>query len=124
MNQKRPVNLELSTLHFPIMAITSIMHRLSGIAVFLLLPFMLYLLQQSLHSPESFASLQTYIQCNFVKFLIWGFISALFYHFMAGVRHMIADLGYGETVETARKTAVILLVLTLISTIGFGVWIW
>jgi succinate dehydrogenase / fumarate reductase cytochrome b subunit len=124
MNQKRPVNLELSTLHFPIMAITSILHRLSGIAVFLLLPFMLYLLQQSLHSPESFASLQTYIQCNFVKFLIWGFISSLFYHFMAGVRHMIADLGYGETVDTARKTAVVLLVLTVVSTIGLGVWIW
>lgn len=124
MNQKRPVNLELSTLHFPIMAITSIMHRLSGIAVFLLLPFMLYLLQQSLHSPESFASLQTCIQSNFVKFLIWGFISALFYHFMAGVRHMIGDMGYGESVDTARKTAVILLVFTVISTIGFGVWIW
>ncbi len=124
MNQKRPVNLELSTLHFPIMAITSIMHRLSGIAVFLLLPFMLYLLQQSLHSPESFASLQTYLQCNFVKFLIWVFISSLFYHFMAGVRHMIADLGYGETVETARKSSVVLLGLTVISTIGLGVWIW
>jgi succinate dehydrogenase / fumarate reductase cytochrome b subunit len=106
------------------MAITSIMHRLSGIAVFLLLPFMLYLLQQSLHSPESFASLQTCIQSNFVKFLIWGFISALFYHFMAGVRHMIGDMGYGESVDTARKTAVVLLVLTVISTIGFGVWIW
>ena len=43
---------------------------------------------------------------------------------MAGVRHMIADLGYGETVDTARKTAVVLLVLTVVSTIGLGVWIW
>lgn len=124
MNQKRPVNLDLTTLSFPVTAITSIMHRLSGIAVFLLLPFMFYLLQKSLSSAQSFADLHVLLQNGLVKLVIWVFISALFYHFMAGVRHMISDFGYGEDIVTAKKTATILLVLTVISTVGLGVWIW
>ena len=124
MNHKRPINLDLSTLHFPVMAITSIMHRLSGIAVFLLLPFMLYLLQESLSSAESFSTLQMQLHQPLFKLLLWVFLSALFYHFMAGVRHMIADFGYGEEVHQARVSAVILLLLTVISTGVIGVWVW
>lgn len=124
MNQKRPVNLDLTTLSFPITAITSIMHRLSGIAVFLLLPYMFYLLQQSLSSAQGFADVQVMMQQSLNKLLVLLFVSALFYHFMAGVRHIISDFGYGEDITTAKKTANILLVLTVISTIGLGVWIW
>ena len=124
MNHQRPVNLDLTTIHFPVTAIISIMHRLSGIAVFILLPFMLYLLQQSLHSLESFHVLQSMSQHAWVKLLVWIFASALFFHFMAGVRHIIADIGYGEEMATGRKTASILLVLTVISTIVLGAWIW
>lgn len=124
MNQKRPVNLDLTTLSFPVTAITSIMHRLSGIAVFLLLPYMFYLLQQSLSSSQGFADVQMMMQNSMHKLLVWLFVSALFYHFMAGVRHIISDFGYGETITTAKKTANVLLLLTVISTIGLGVWIW
>lgn len=124
MNKKRPVNLDLTTLHFPIMAITSILHRISGIVVFVLLPLMLYYLQQSLASAESFHHLQEQFM-NFIhRLMLWGFMSALIYHFMAGVRHLLADYGYGETVPTARKTAWLLLSMTLIVIILLGVWIW
>ncbi len=124
MNHQRPVNLDLTTIHFPVTAIISIMHRISGIAVFILLPFMLYVLQQSLQSQESFNMLQAFLHYAWVKLLVWIFASALFFHFMAGVRHMIADFGYGEEMATGRKTAIILLVLTVISTIVLGAWIW
>jgi succinate dehydrogenase / fumarate reductase cytochrome b subunit len=124
MNQKRPVNLDLTTLSFPVTAITSIMHRLSGIAVFLLLPYMFYLLQLSLHTEQGFVDVQSMMQNGLHKLLVWLFVSALFYHFMAGVRHIISDFGYGETIVTAKKTANILLLLTVISTIGLGVWLW
>jgi succinate dehydrogenase / fumarate reductase cytochrome b subunit len=124
MNPKRPVNLELSTIHFPITAITSIMHRLSGIAIFLLLPLMLYLLQESLASAESYNHLQVLLQQPILKLMLWFFVSALFYHFMAGVRHMVSDLGWGEEVKTSRISAIILLLLTVVSTAILGVWIW
>lgn len=124
MNKKRPVNLDLSTLHFPVMAICSILHRISGIVVFLLLPFMFYLLQASLQSFHSFHQLQTCLQHVWMKLLVWGFASALFYHVLAGIRHMIGDLGYGEGLSQARQSAMILLALTIIGVIFLGVWIW
>ena len=124
MNPKRPINLELSTLHFPVMAITSIMHRLSGVAIFLLLPLMLYLLQESLSSADSFQHLQVWLQNPMMKLMLWFFVSALFYHFMAGIRHMLGDLGWGEEVKTARASAKILLILTVVSTSLLGVWLW
>lgn len=124
MNQKRPINLDLRTLHFPVMAITSIMHRVSGIIIFVLLPFMIYFLQLSLGSKESYHHMQEILDKPFYKLVLWGFLSALVYHFMAGVRHMIADYGIGETVEAAKKTARLLLILTVVSTVLLGVWVW
>lgn len=124
MNTKRPINLDLTTLHFPVMAITSIMHRLSGILIFLLLPFMIYYFQQSLGSAESFHHLQKMLESPLHKLIVWAFMSALSYHFMAGVKHIIADYGWGETVKTAKKSAWVLLLLTVLTTIALGVWIW
>ncbi len=124
MNQQRPINLDLRTLHFPVMAITSIMHRVSGIIIFVLLPIMVYFLQLSLGSKESYHHLLKLLANPLLKLIVWGFVSALAYHFMAGIRHMIADLGYGETVSTAKKSAKILLGLTVVSTLLLGVWVW
>lgn len=124
MKPKRPINLELTTLHFPITAITSIMHRLSGIAIFLLLPLMLFFLQESLFSLESYNHLQVMLQRPIFKILLWFFASSLTYHFMAGIRHMLADIGMGEEINQARISAIILLVLTVLTTVILGVWIW
>ncbi|NDH09180.1 MAG: succinate dehydrogenase, cytochrome b556 subunit [Gammaproteobacteria bacterium] len=124
MKQNRPINLDLRTLHFPVMAITSIMHRVSGIIIFILLPFMIYFLQLSLGSKESYLHMLELLDKSFYKLIVWGFLSALVYHFMAGVRHMIADYGYGETVGVAKKTARLLLTLTVMTTVLLGVWVW
>ena len=106
------------------MAICSIMHRISGVIIVVLLPFMLYLLQQSLQSFHSFQHLQELLKHPFVKLMSFGFASALFYHFLAGIRHMISDLGYGESLHQARQSAKILLVISALGLIFLGVWIW
>ena len=124
MKQNRPMNLDLRTLHFPVMAITSIMHRVSGIIIFVCLPLMIYWLQLSLASNESYDHMLELLDKSYDKLILWGFLSALVYHFMAGIRHMIADFGYGETVAVAKKTAGLLLILTVITTVLLGVWVW
>ena len=124
MKQNRPINLDLRTLHFPVMAITSIMHRVSGIIIFVCLPLMIYWLQLSLASNESYDHMLELLDKSYDKLILWGFLSALVYHFMAGIRHMIADFGYGETVVVAKKTAGLLLILTVITTVLLGVWVW
>lgn len=124
MNQKRPVNLDLGTIKFPAMAIVSILHRISGLVLFLLLPFILYLLSMSLTSAVSFMQMQIVLQSPFYKLLLWAFSAALVYHLLAGIRHMIMDLGYGEEVKAGRQTAIWVITLAVILTIFLGIWIW
>lgn len=124
MNKKRPVNLDLSTLKFPPMAIASILHRISGVVLFLLLPIMLYLLSMSLRSESTFYELQAMLGLSQYKLVIWAFGAALVYHLFAGIRHMIMDLGFGEQLESARRSAILVIALGVISTLFLGIWIW
>ena len=124
MNRKPPVNLDLRTIAFPPMAIASILHRLSGIALFLLLPVMLCLLQCSLKNADSFAAVQLRLANVSIKLVVWAFLAALVYHLIAGIRHMVMDLGYGEEVATGRRSAIFVIALAVILTILLGIWIW
>lgn len=124
MNHKRPVNLDLASLKFPSTAIASILHRITGVALFVLMPVMLYLLNQSLHSEASFAELKIQLQYPGWKFILWSFSSALTYHLFAGIRHLLMDLGFGDHLAGARVTATGVIVLSILSSIYLGVSIW
>lgn len=124
MNKKRPVNLDLGTLKFPPMAIASILHRISGVLLFILLPVMLYILGQSLHSADSFLQTKIMISSPVYKLILWAFSASLTYHVLAGFRHILMDMGLGEDLETGRRTSILVIVLAVISTIILGIWIW
>lgn len=124
MNKKRPVNIDLTTLRFPIMAIASILHRLSGIILFLCLPFLLYCLDRSLRSSFMFSKTVNLLHNFSLKVLIWLFLSALIYHVLAGIRHLIMDLGFAENVNKGRLTAVVVMSTSLILAILVGIWVW
>lgn len=124
VNHKRPINLSLRSLNYPPMAIVSILHRISGLFIFLLMPIMLYFLSLSLHSEDSFVDLQAMLLNPFSKFIIWSFSTAFVYHVIAGIRHLFMDLGFGEQVNVGRQTAIVVIVLAVISTLLLGIWIW
>jgi succinate dehydrogenase / fumarate reductase cytochrome b subunit len=124
LHPKRPVNLDLMSIRQPLPAIASILHRISGILLFLLMPFMLYALHQSLISPEHFLKTQECFQHGIMKLITWVFLSALLYHTLAGIRHLLMDFGIGETAITGRKTASLVLLLAFIGIIGLGVYLW
>ena len=124
MNDKRPINLDLGSLSYPPMAIASILHRLSGLLMFVLLPAMLYYLDISLRSSESFDALLTQMQSPWVKLVFWAFGSAWMYHVIAGIRHMLMDFGLGESLVAGKKSAVLVIVLAVITTLFLGIWIW
>lgn len=123
MNHHRPVNLDLGSLKFPPMAIASILHRISGLALFLLLPLMMYFLSVSLVSLSSFDQLQIMLAKSYNKLLLWAFSTALIYHVLAGFRHIVMDMGWGEQLETARRSAITVIFLAIIFAISLGVWI-
>lgn len=124
INKQRPVNLSLSTIHFPITAITSILHRISGVALFLFLPYLLWMLDHSLQSAESFARLQECLSSVGAKLLSLALLAGVIYHSIAGVRHLIMDWGYWEEISSGRTSAWILLIITIALTLALGVWLW
>ncbi|MCY0966578.1 succinate dehydrogenase, cytochrome b556 subunit [Parathalassolituus penaei] len=124
MNSIRPKNLDLSTIELPLPAKASIIHRVSGFILFFAVAFMLSALAASLESAESFAGLKAAFDNGLVKFIAWGILSALGYHFVAGIKHLLMDMGIGETKESGRTGAMITLVAGLIVIVLAGVWVW
>lgn len=124
MNNNRPVNLDLTKFRFPLPALTSIVHRVTGVILFVGMVFLLYGLDQSLTSPEGFESVKECLDSFLAKFIIWGVVSALLYHIVAGVKHLLMDMGIGETLEGGVLGAKVTIVLSVILIVLAGVWIW
>lgn len=124
MKKERPVNLDLTKFHFPPMAIISICHRISGVLIFLLLPLLLCLLHGSLISADSFAATQSLITHPIIKFLLWLVCSAVLFHLVAGIRHLIMDLGYAETVNAGRISAYLVFAIAILLFLLVGIWLW
>jgi succinate dehydrogenase / fumarate reductase, cytochrome b subunit len=119
----RQVYLNLWRIRFPIPAIVSILHRISGIVIFLGLPFMLYLLSRSLISQDSFDSLSTTLEGPGFKVILWILLVAVLGHFLAGIRHLLMDVGIGEGLKAGRRSAALVLLVTAIYAILIGFWI-
>ncbi len=123
MRSSRPKNLNLLTIHFPLPAIVSILHRASGAVLFLLIPCMLWLLQISL-TYEGFDAIQQWMGSFFVKVVVWLLLAAFFYHLVAGIRHLLSDLHIGDTLKAGRRGAIITFVVSGLIILLAGVWLW
>ncbi len=125
MNKKRPVNLDLATIRQPLPAIASILHRVTGIILFVGLAFLFYAFDLSLESAEGFAAVVAMFEDNFIaQFIAWGLLSALGYHIAAGVKHLIMDMGFCEELESAELAAKAVFVIAAIGVVLAGVWVW
>jgi len=124
VNQNRPVNLDLATIKFPLPALTSITHRIAGVILFVGVAFLLYALSCSLETEQGFNQIKTAMTTGFGSFITWGLLSALGYHFVAGVKHLIMDMGIGETKEGGQTLAILTVLLGGATVVLAGVWVW
>ncbi|WP_421684446.1 succinate dehydrogenase, cytochrome b556 subunit [Stutzerimonas urumqiensis] len=124
MKSQRPVNLDLRTIKLPITAYTSILHRVSGVILFIGIAVLLAALDASLSSEEGFERVQGYFGSPLAKLVVWALLSALLYHLVAGIRHLVMDAGYGETLEGGKRGSMIVLILSAVLIILAGVWVW
>jgi len=120
----RPVNLNLLSIRFPVTAWVSIAHRLSGVFIFLLIPLLLWILQESITSESRFMHMSESLGRPVVQVGLWFFLGALLYHWVAGIRHLCMDLHIGETKAGGRLGAwmVIVVFLTVCGVIGYWLW--
>ena len=121
---ERPVNLDLSTIKLPLAAITSITHRISGVILFVGIGILLWMLELSLSGEAGFNRLQEVLTSPVATFIVWGVLSALAYHLIAGVKHLLMDAGIGETKTGAPRGATIVIIVSLIIIVLLGVWLW
>lgn len=124
MKDKRPVNLDIGTIHLPLTAYVSILHRISGVILFAGIALGLWLLDVSLSSEEGFNTVRNAADSLFFKLVLWGVLSAFIYHLAAGVRHLLMDLGIGESLEGGLRSSRITLAVSIVLIIAAGVWLW
>lgn len=122
---KRPKHLNLFKISQPLPAIVSIMHRISGILLFVPgIPLLLVGLQMMLDSPESFESLQSVLQSPGMKIMSIFFVWIFLHHFLAGLRFLALDLHCGVLLAQARVSSKWVLSISILLTLLIGVLLW
>ena len=120
IKKKRPKNLDLPTIRLPLPGILSIIHRISGAGMFLMLPFLLWLFQSSLASPETFASAREVVGHPLARIILLGLIWFYMHHFCAGIRYLLLDLHKGVELEAARLSSKVVFAVSIALTLIIG----
>ncbi|KVG64124.1 succinate dehydrogenase, cytochrome b556 subunit [Burkholderia pseudomultivorans] len=105
----------------PLAAKLSILHRVSGALLFLFLPFLLFLFDQSLTSELSFEVFKAFLSNIVVKLIVLALSWAFFHHFCAGIRHLLMDVSHDAvSKESGKRTAVVVFVVSIALTIAMA----
>ena len=124
MNKQRPKHLALHLIKLPLPGFVSILHRISGLLLFLALPLLLLMLQHSLRSIETYTQLMAVLAHPLAKLMLLGVLWASLHHFCAGLRYLAIDLGYGVQLAQARASSKAVLAVSLLLTVLFGAKLW
>lgn len=124
MTKSRPKNLNLFTIRLPINAVVSILHRLSGVALYLVLPLILWVLSTSVSSKTGYDLALAYLDHWFIKALLLMISWAFFHHFYAGLRHLAHDLHWLHGLQQAINSSRMLIALDVLSVaiLAFLAW--
>lgn len=122
--KSRPVFLEIPNIRLPIPGIVSILHRISGVILFVMLPVLLYLLSGTLSRESAFETYRAIVSNPLVKLILIGVLWAYLHHLLAGVRFLFLDAHKGLELNTARNTAKLVFTAALVLTVILGALLW
>ena len=121
MTKQRPKHLALHQIRLPLAGYASILHRVSGAGLFLMLPLLIWLLQLSLGSSQNSAEMFSAVTGNLlVKLILLGLVWAFLHHFCMGIRILLIDIQVGVEKEQAHASAVAVMIVSLALTLIFG----
>lgn len=124
MNKHRPKHLALHLIKLPLPGFVSVLHRISGLLLFLALPLLLLMLQYSLRSIETYTQLLAVLAHPLAKLMLLGLLWAFLHHFCAGLRYLAIDLDYGVKLAQARASSKAVLAVSLVLTVLLGAKLW
>jgi len=121
MTKQRPKHLALHEIRLPLAGFASILHRISGAGLFLMLPLLIWLLQLSLGSTQQNVDMFHAVTGNWlVKLILLGLIWAFLHHFCMGIRILLIDIHVGVEKQQAHSSAVAVMAISLALTAIFG----
>ena len=121
---KPPIFLNLLKIQLPIAGVSSILHRISAVGIFvLLLPFSAVLVLAS-NSEEGFSTASYLLSFNSIKILLVLLLTGLTYHYISGIRHLVMDFGYWQTLNAGKISAILTIVLSGLISLILLVVVW
>jgi succinate dehydrogenase / fumarate reductase cytochrome b subunit len=130
MSKQRPGTMRLPDAlqyRLPLAGVVSILHRASGLLMFLLLPLVIWLFDKSVTSEVSYEEFTSAFSVGLwvfpgwvLKVVVLGLIWSYLHHFIAGVRHLWMDVCHTVSKEQGRQSAVVTLVLSVLLTVALG----
>jgi succinate dehydrogenase / fumarate reductase cytochrome b subunit len=124
MKTERPVYLSLTQFRWPLAAIASITHRVTGVFLFVAIAYLLWLLGLALESPAGFDRAAGVLEAPLPKLAMLVVLAALSFHLFAGIKHLVMDFHHWDSLEAGRRSSIGVFVLTAVATVLAGVWIW
>jgi len=124
MNKPRPKHLALHLIKLPLPGIVSILHRISGLLLFVALPLLLLMLQYSLRSIETYSQLQEALAHPLAKLVMIGLLWAFLQHFCAGLRYLAIDLHRVRNLAQARNSSKVVMAASIALTVLIGAKLW
>ncbi len=126
MNSDRPVNLSLPRLAMamPITALASILHRITGVVLFVGMLFFFFLLDLAMGGAAGFDEARAMVDSAAGTFVAWLLLTSLAYHVVAGVRHLLLDFHVGDTLVGGRVGAWVSIVAGIVAGVIVAVWLW
>lgn len=124
MSRTRPKHLDLTKIRLPVPALVSILHRVSGAGLFVFMPLLLWLWQESVASQQRFDQFKAVASHWTLKLVLIGLAWAYLHHLCAGVRHLALDLHLGTELPAARASSWAVLVVSVGLTAVVGVVLW
>jgi succinate dehydrogenase / fumarate reductase, cytochrome b subunit len=125
MTRPRPIYLDLLRIRLPLPGFVSILHRISGIALFLVgIPLLLWGLQATLTSPDALAAVGAAVSRPWLKLVLIGLVWAYLHHFCAGIRFLFLDVHRGIELAPARRWSAAVLIVSLALTVLIGARLW
>lgn len=123
MIKKRPKHLALHKIKLPLPGFVSILHRISGIFLFIALPILLWMLQASTSSIETYTRLMELLAHPISKLAMLVVLWSFLHHFCAGIRYLALDLHIGSSLTQARATSKWVMGVSLLLTVLIGGWL-
>lgn len=124
MKTDRPVALNLFKFRWPLAAMVSITHRVTGAVLFVGVAFGIYVLDLALSSAAGFDAAARLMETGLAKLIMLGLLFVLIYHIVAGIKHLLLDFHIGDTLQGVFAGSLVVIVASIVSTVLLGAALW